>query len=371
MIAMPIEWALALLWIGWAVYWALAAARSGPARRAEGRSSRLAHILLVACSFVLLFSLFSERLRLGPLGVSVFPKGPALSVLGTFMAALGLSLAIWARLHLAHNWSGAVALKSDQQLVQTGPYGLVRHPIYSGLLLAVAGSALAIGKLGAAIAVPIMAAAYWRKLRIEERVLIGAFGEAYESYSRRVGALLPFRRIRVSIHDACVRGRGLLRPAELGRTIDRLHFDGRLSDGRAHLLRRELPHALSESAYVLRHFGVHLSIGMIFAFDVVPLPLGSISRVLWVVGNRAYEAAFGSREKADVHSLEVVFVAAIPWIGYGAYLLPLRHQSHELTWLLAHHFSYRLYGASFDEMLSGRPRVVRRFGAWLLPPIDD
>ena len=368
MIAMPIDWALALLWICWAAYWVLAAARSGTAQRAESRSSRLAHVLLVASSFVLLFL---EPLRLGPLGLSIVAEGPAFYVLGISLVALGLSLAIWARLHLGHNWSGAVAIKSEQRLVQSGPYALVRHPIYCGLLVAVTGSAIAIGKLGAAIAVPIMAFTYWRKLRIEEGVLAEAFAEAYESYCRRVGALLPLRRIQASIRDAFARSRGLLKPAELDRTIDRLRVEGQLSDGQAHLLRRKLPHAVSESAYVLRHFGAHLTIGVIFAFDVIPLPLGTIGRVLWVVGNRAYEAAFGSRERARVHSFKVVLVAAVPWIGYGAYLLPLRHQNLELAWLLAHHLSYRLYGASFEEFLSGKPRVVQRFGGWILPPIGE
>jgi protein-S-isoprenylcysteine O-methyltransferase Ste14 len=363
---MPIDHVLALMWICWGAFWALAALGSGTAERVESRSSRLTHVSLVAVSFFLLF----EPFRLGPFGLSILPEGPAFDFLGTSLAALGLSLAIWARLHLGRNWSGTVAIRSEQRLVQSGPYALVRHPIYAALLMAVVGTAIAIGKLGAVIALPILFFAYWRKLRIEESALVEAFGDEYESYRRRVGALLPLRTTRASIRDASARSSGLLSTTELGRTIDRLRGEGQLSEARAHLMRQELPHAISESAYVLRHLGAHLTIGVVFAFDVIPLPLGTIGRVLWVAGNRAYETGFGSRERARVHSFKVFLVAAIPWIGYVAYLLPLRNESSELAWLLAHNLSYRFYGVSFEEFLAAKPRVLRRLGGWLLPPIS-
>ena len=177
---------------------------------------------------------------------------------------------------------------------------------------------------------------------------------------------------KASIRDVLARSRRyFLDSAELGRTIDRLQAGGRLSDGRAQRLRRRLPRAISQSAYVLKHLGAHLSIGVVFAFDIIPLPLGTIGRVLWVAGSRVYETVRGSSERARVHSFKVLLVAAIPWVGYGAYLLPLRQQNLELAWLLAHHLNYRLHGVSFDEFLAAKPRLIQRIGVWLLPPLVD
>ncbi len=158
---------------------------------------------------------------------------------------------------------------------------------------------------------------------------------------------------------------------ELQRTIERLHTGGELSAVRAQTLRRELPGAVAESSYILRHLGVHLAIGAVFAFDVIPLPLGTIGRVLWVLLARVYESLFGTWERAQVHSLKVVLVAAFPWIGYGAYLLALRRRNPELTWLLANYLSYRFYGGSLDEVLSRKPRLIRRAGQRLFPPMNE
>jgi protein-S-isoprenylcysteine O-methyltransferase Ste14 len=77
-------------------------------------------------------------------------------------------------------------------VVRTGPYAWVRHPIYAGILVAIAGSALVARELTAALAVVIMTAAYWRKVRMEEAVLLKSFGPEYQSYRREVKALVPF-----------------------------------------------------------------------------------------------------------------------------------------------------------------------------------
>ena len=178
--------------------------------------------------------------------------------------------------------------------------------------------------------------------------------------------------MRVSARERFERTRAtLLRPDDLSRTLDRLCDEGRLSPDRAQLIREQLPHALSDSAYILRHLGAHLTLGVIFAFDMIPLPLGTVSRVLWVLANRAYEATRGSADRAEIHSFRVMLVAAIPWLGYGAYLLPLRSESVELTWLLAHHVSFQLHGTSFEEFIAAKPRMVRRAGSWLIPDISE
>jgi len=85
-----------------------------------------------------------------------------------------------------------VTIKEGHELVTSGPYALVRHPIYTGLLLALLGSTLALGDLRAVLAFALAAGALWHKLRIEERWMRQQFGDAYQAYSRRVAALIPF-----------------------------------------------------------------------------------------------------------------------------------------------------------------------------------
>jgi protein-S-isoprenylcysteine O-methyltransferase Ste14 len=104
----------------------------------------------------------------------------------------GLLFSAWARVHLGGNWSGIVTVKEDHELVRSGPYGIVRHPIYSGLLLAVVGSALARGEWRGVVAVVIVFWAFRRKMQTEERWMRERFGNGYQAYSERVPALVPF-----------------------------------------------------------------------------------------------------------------------------------------------------------------------------------
>jgi hypothetical protein len=158
-------------------------------------------------------------------------------------------------------------------------------------------------------------------------------------------------------------------PVALSATIARLEADGLLSESAAEDLRCELPETLEKSAYVLRHLAAHLAIGAIFAFDLIPLPLGTIGRVLWVMGNRFYESTLGTRERARVHSLGVLGIAAIPWLGYAAYLLPLRRASDEAAYLYANHLSYTRRGSAAETLLATKPPFVRRMASWLIPSL--
>ena len=154
---------------------------------------------------------------------------------------------------------------------------------------------------------------------------------------------------------------------ELAAVIDRLEADERISGERARLLRQELPAAVESSAYVIRHLSVHLGLGAFFAFDFIPLPLGTISRVLWVIGNRIYESVRGRGERARVHSFGVLLFAAIPFLGYFAYLLPLRRRSQLAAFICANHISYSRNGTSFDGFIASRSKPVGRFLQWLVP----
>ena len=108
------------------------------------------------------------------------------------LVVLGLACSVAGRVLLGNNWSGIVTLKQHHELIRSGPYRWVCHPIYTGLLLAFAGSALARGEWRGVLAVAIASAALWRKLRLEERWLTEEFGPRYLEYRRGTWALIPF-----------------------------------------------------------------------------------------------------------------------------------------------------------------------------------
>jgi protein-S-isoprenylcysteine O-methyltransferase Ste14 len=180
----PILW---LLWIG---YWRISAADVKPAQRYESPASRAAHFvpLLIAAALLWIRGkpdegwLFHRFLR--PDAASFWS--------GALTTAAGLAFSAWARVHLGRNWSAAVSVKQDHQLIRTGPYAIVRHPIYTGLLVGLIGTAIAIAQWRALVAVLIAFAAFWRKLRLEERWMTETFGDDYRQYRARTAALIPF-----------------------------------------------------------------------------------------------------------------------------------------------------------------------------------
>ena len=181
------------VWLLWGFYW-LALSRDVKAtREREPPLSRVLHVAPLVAA-VLLLSAPPPALagRFMPLAVWPFWVGLAVAV-------GGLLFTVWARRHIARNWSGIVTIKEDHELVTSGPYAIVRHPIYTGLLIGLAGSALARGDWSAVLAVAIAGAALWRKLRVEERWMRGRFGAAYEAYSARVPPLIPSLRAAMRI----------------------------------------------------------------------------------------------------------------------------------------------------------------------------
>ncbi|MGO9564044.1 MAG: methyltransferase family protein [Candidatus Korobacteraceae bacterium] len=177
------------MWVGYSVYWWAMSRDVKETEREEPASSRITRLVLIICAFALLWlprvplSLLNERFL--PLGIWCFWSGAAIT-------AGGLLFSVWARRHLGKNWSQAVTLKEDHELITTGPYALVRHPIYTGLLLGFIGCAVARGEWRGLIAVALVFVALWRKLRLEEKWMRAQFGASYESYSRHVAALVPY-----------------------------------------------------------------------------------------------------------------------------------------------------------------------------------
>ena len=110
------------------------------------------------------------------------------------MLVVGLVFSVWARVHLGRNWSGVVTVKQGHELIRTGPYAYVRHPIYTGLIAAMVGTAIASGTVRAAIGVLIIAASFVVKLRREEVFMRETFPGEYPRYAAEVPALVPFTR---------------------------------------------------------------------------------------------------------------------------------------------------------------------------------
>jgi protein-S-isoprenylcysteine O-methyltransferase Ste14 len=135
---------------------------------------------------------------LGPLDDRFVPALVEVGAAGWLLTALGMLFSIWARVSLGRNWSGRVVLKHGQELISTGPYALVRHPIYTGLLLALAGTALYDGRLRAVLGLGFFAIGFWLKARTEESLLEGEFGEEYGSYRTRTPMLIPSLRLPTS-----------------------------------------------------------------------------------------------------------------------------------------------------------------------------
>jgi protein-S-isoprenylcysteine O-methyltransferase Ste14 len=186
----PFEAITEAAWLLWLAYWAWSAHGVKRATRVESALSRFGKYWLPIIVAVLLLQplqIFSGTL----LDAYFVPSLLWIVWLGLLLTIAGLLFACWARAILGRNWSGVVQLKQDHELVEAGPYRHVRHPIYSGLLLAFLGTALMIGQWHALLALAIIATSFWRKLRLEERWLGEYFGDAYADYMRRVKALVP------------------------------------------------------------------------------------------------------------------------------------------------------------------------------------
>lgn len=184
-----IERSLEIAWVTFFVFWLVAGLF---ASRAVKRQSWWSRALTLAVGTIPYYLLFTDKLRYGPLAWRFVPKELAVLVTGVALTYAGLALAVWARFILGRNWSATVTIKEDHRLVRTGPYSVVRHPIYSGLLLAVLGTALVVGEVRGLVAVGIAFAAWLVKSRTEERFLAEQFGEEYEKYRRHTRALVPF-----------------------------------------------------------------------------------------------------------------------------------------------------------------------------------
>jgi protein-S-isoprenylcysteine O-methyltransferase Ste14 len=168
---------IGICWAVFILYWLISGRWVKVAMEKESVRSALSHRIPLGCSYFLLADFHLPHWT-GAMGASI--------------CVLGLLVTLWARWTLGGNWSSAVTFKQGHELIRTGPYRLVRHPIYTGLLVMALGAALDFGQLRCWLALPFMTAAFWIKLKQEEKLLLRHFPQEYPIYKSQVKALVPF-----------------------------------------------------------------------------------------------------------------------------------------------------------------------------------
>jgi protein-S-isoprenylcysteine O-methyltransferase Ste14 len=183
-------------WIGalWAVFgilWILAAVTTKRAVQVQSTGSRLLQAVVVFIGLMLIFN-FDRWFVTGWLTTRLTPESAAVVLAGVVLTVAGLLFSVWARFVLGRNWSGTVTIKQNHELIQRGPYQIVRHPIYTGILMALLGTAFVYGITRCFVGIPIVAVGFWLKLQIEEQFMLQQFGAQYADYRQQVRALIPF-----------------------------------------------------------------------------------------------------------------------------------------------------------------------------------
>jgi protein-S-isoprenylcysteine O-methyltransferase Ste14 len=175
-------------WYAILVYFVVASARVKQDRTEEALTSRAVHIGLGILGSLFLFT---SRFQSGILGQHFVPESRWLQAYGTLLTFAGAAITIWARYALGEYWSSRITVKEDHQLIRSGPYALVRHPIYTGILVAAAGRALFVGEWCAVVGFCFFLATFVYKARKEEAWMNAEFGDRYQSYRQQTGFLIP------------------------------------------------------------------------------------------------------------------------------------------------------------------------------------
>lgn len=177
---------ISILWfMVFGFYWEAAAKSASEAKRRESSFSRGFHVTLVSLAQILVL------IPVPHLRMRFLPESTAQVIIALAFELSFFCLAIWARLCLGRNWSAVVTAKVGHELVRSGPYRIVRHPIYTGMLGVYLSMAFVSGEIRGLIGTAIALLAYWRKTRIEEEYLGNEFGEEYERYRTTTWALIP------------------------------------------------------------------------------------------------------------------------------------------------------------------------------------
>ena len=175
-------------WILFAVIWMVAAFWTKQSVY-QDRRGLVRYTLPLLIGAYLIFK--GPRLS-NPLDLRVIPHVDAIAWIGVALCVAGLGFCVWARFTLGRNWSGVVTFKGGHKLITRGPYAIVRHPIYTGILVMIVGTVIVFGHVAGIIALPFLFWGLWIKLRYEEKLMLEKFPDQYVAYQRRVKRLIPF-----------------------------------------------------------------------------------------------------------------------------------------------------------------------------------
>jgi len=181
------RWLIIACWIVFIVYWAISAAA---ARKTVGGVWRgmVIRVVIAVAAVVILRSQGGGALRASPTAAAANSTG---AVIGVAVCVIGLAFAIWARVHLGRNWGMPRAVKENPELVTSGPYAYVRHPIYTGMLFAMVGSAMVFGWSWLLLAV-VSGAYFVYSAFAEQKLMLRTFPDSYPAYQQRTKMLIPF-----------------------------------------------------------------------------------------------------------------------------------------------------------------------------------
>jgi protein-S-isoprenylcysteine O-methyltransferase Ste14 len=177
------------VWVMFLIYWQIKAVHTKNTRRLEPAVSRILRAITFLVAIVLVST---TRLPVRWLYRPLWRQGLWPFWLGAALTVGGLLFAVWAREHLGRNWSRSVSIKQDHELITSGPYSVLRHPIYTGILAGFLGLAIAISEVRGFLAFVLIFLVLWVKLSIEEQWMRSQFGETYTTYVRRTAALVPY-----------------------------------------------------------------------------------------------------------------------------------------------------------------------------------
>ncbi len=174
-------------WTAWLLYWVLMAFS---AKRTVERGNVVSYRVVMIAIVIGLIA--AERLLHLSTHAQIWHTPLALGILSDCIVVAGVAFTVWARVTLGRNWSAEVTFKQDHELIETGPYALARHPIYTGIITMAFGAVLDLGQAFAFVLFLGLCGGLWRKARQEERMMSRHFPDEYPRYRTRVHAIIPF-----------------------------------------------------------------------------------------------------------------------------------------------------------------------------------
>lgn len=175
------------LWTAFGAYWLIASFWRREIKQTEPWVERLSHLIPLTVAFALIFR---TQMNFGALGARFIPPS-IFSVVGLVLTAAGIAFAIWARVYLGMNWSASVTIRSGHELIGGGPYRFVRHPIYTGMIVGLAGTVLMVGEVRALVGFAVAIVSFYLKAKKEDAWLTREFGTQFNAYASHTGMFFP------------------------------------------------------------------------------------------------------------------------------------------------------------------------------------